>query len=106
MCINYVHSDRFLIPWEAFFVQCSYAMPVLLRSVSSHNQTAADGFIGNGVGGAETVRDNRASLAPFDHAGVRYIELLKTLRPAAAGSRAMRKCGRPACPLYAKDGET
>lgn len=51
MCINYVHSDRFLIPREAFFVQCSYAMPVLLRSVSSHNQTAADGFIGNGVGG-------------------------------------------------------
>lgn len=50
MCINYVHRDRFLIPWEAFFVQCSYAMPVLLRSVSSHNQTAADGF-GNGVGG-------------------------------------------------------
>lgn len=36
MCINYVHRDRFLIPWEAFFVQCSYAMPVLLRSVSSH----------------------------------------------------------------------
>lgn len=32
MCINYVHRDRFLIPWEAFFVQCSYAMPVLLRT--------------------------------------------------------------------------
>lgn len=28
MCINCVHSDRFLIIWETFFVQCSYAMLV------------------------------------------------------------------------------
>jgi len=39
MCINYVHSDRFLIVWETFFVQCSYAMLVLLRSVSSHTRS-------------------------------------------------------------------
>lgn len=71
MCINYVHSDRFLIPWEAFFVQCSYAMPVLLRSVSSHNQTAADGFIGSGVGAPlfpghdqERIEDNYSIAGP------------------------------------------
>ncbi len=38
MCINYVHSDRFLIIWETFFVQCSYARLVLLQSVSSHSR--------------------------------------------------------------------
>ncbi|WP_164923161.1 hypothetical protein [Sinorhizobium medicae] len=47
MCINYMHGDRFLIIWEAFFVQCSYAMLLLLQSGSSHKQTAADRFIDN-----------------------------------------------------------
>lgn len=47
MCINYMHGDRFLIIWEAFFVQCSYAMLLLLQSGSSHKQTAAVRFIDN-----------------------------------------------------------
>ncbi|MDX0765842.1 hypothetical protein GOD36_27090 [Sinorhizobium medicae] len=34
MCINYMHGDRFLIIWEAFFVQCSYAMLLLARRQS------------------------------------------------------------------------
>lgn len=57
MCINYMHSDRFLTIWETFFVQCRYAMLVLLRSMSSHNQTATDRSSPTASVASETVRD-------------------------------------------------
>jgi hypothetical protein len=81
MCINYVHSDRFLIIWETFFVQCSYAVLVLLRSGSSHNQPRQIASSPTASVVVEAVRDKNAFLTPVP-AG-REIELLKTLRPAA-----------------------